>query len=407
MTETVSIESLGAQGDGITGDGLYVAGALPGERVDIDRAGDRGLLKAVREPSPHRTEPLCPHYRDCGGCVFQHGDDALVAEWKSALITRALAARGIEVPVMRPVLTSPPASRRRISVSARRGKKAIQIGFHAKASDQIVPISACIVARPELVDALPALAELVPTAASRRSAVRIVLTATENGVDAAFFDAKELDGPGRALLAGAANRAGVARLSWNGEPVVTRMPPVVRFGRARVLMTPGGFLQATEEGERALTGTVREIVGGARHVADLFCGMGTFTLPLAEQAEIRAFEGDASAIAALDRGWREAEGLRHVEATRRDLAHRPLLAREFRGIEAVVIDPPRAGARAQVETLAQSDVPVIASVSCNPATFARDSRILMDGGYRLDWIQPVDQFRWAAHVELVARFSRP
>ena len=411
MTEEVTIASLGAQGDGVAEDGLYVAQALPGERVRAERMGEtasgRAKLVDVLEPSPDRVDPLCPHFTECGGCVLQHGSDTLVAHWKTEMIRQALSARGIDGVQIYPVRTSPPASRRRVTVTARRTKKGVQIGFHAPGSDRIVPISACVVARPELIDTLPLLAELVPLAASRKSEVRMTLTLTKGGVDAAVQDAKEIDGPGRALLAGAANRAGVARLSWNGDVVITRAPPMVQMGRAEVEIPPAGFLQATEEGEAALVSAVRQGVGPALRVADLYAGCGTFTLPLASHADVIAAEAEPMAVMALDKAWRSAPGLHRVTAERRDLNHRPMLKEELKGIEAVVIDPPRAGARAQTEQLARANIPVIVSVSCNPATFARDARLLIDGGYRLDWVQPVDQFRWAAHIELAARFSGP
>lgn len=406
MAEEVTVATLGARGDGVTQDGLYVPYALPGERVSVDPTGDRARLLKVIEASADRIEPPCPHFTDCGGCAVQHGADPLVARWKTEIIRSALAARAITDVPLRPMLTSPPASRRRIAVTARRTKKTTQIGFHAPNSDRIVPISACIVARPELIDVLPLLDELVSLAASRKGEVRLALTLTDGGVDLAITDAKEVDGPGRALLAGAANRAGLARLTWNGDVAVTRMVPSLMLGRAKVLVPPGGFLQATREGEAALTAAVREAVGPARTIMDLYAGSGTFTLPLAEGAEMTAFEGDMESVSALDQAWRATEGLHTVRAERRNLVQRPLLPAEFKGIDAVVIDPPRAGARVQFDNIAKSDVARVASVSCNPATFARDARILIDGGFSLDWIQPIDQFRWAAHVELAAQFTR-
>ncbi|MEM8697853.1 MAG: class I SAM-dependent RNA methyltransferase [Pseudomonadota bacterium] len=406
MTEEVTIATLGAQGDGVTADGLYVPHTLPGERVRVERQGDRARLHEVLEPSPDRVDPACPHVMACGGCAVQHGSDGFVATWKRRLIADALAARGIEGAKILPVQVSPPASRRRITATARRGKKGVQIGFHAAGSDRIVPVSACVVARPELIDMLPHLDGLVQMAASRKSEIRLTLTWTEGGVDVAVAQAKEIGGPERALLARIANRAGIGRLSWNGEVVVTRLPALVRMGRASVELPPGGFLQATGQGEAALVSAVRQAVGPALRVADLFAGVGTFSLPLAAHAEVLAVEGEAGAVTALDRAWRAAGGLRRLNVARRDLNHRPMLAGELAGFEAVVIDPPRAGARAQTAQIAASAIPVVAAVSCNPATFARDARLLIDGGYRIDWIQPVDQFRWAAHIELVARFSR-
>jgi 23S rRNA (uracil1939-C5)-methyltransferase len=282
----------------------------------------------------------------------------------------------------------------------------VLIGLHAPGASNIVPIERCAVAEPALIAALPQLEEIVELAASRKAEVRLTLTLTNGGIDLAVADAKEIAGPARALLAGAAARAGVARLGWNGDPVAAIRAPEVMIGRARVVPPPGGFLQPTLPGEAALLEAVREAVGDAARIADLYCGSGTFTLPLAEQAEVLAVEGVAAAIEALDAAWRNAPGLKRVTCERRDLAHRPMLPAELKDMGAVVIDPPRAGARLQSEQLARSAVPRIAAVSCNPATFARDARTLIDGGYRLDWVQPVDQFRWSPHVELVAGFRR-
>ena len=406
MAREFHIDRLGAQGDGVAAEGVYIAFALPGERVRADVTGDRGTLLEVLEPAAGRADPGCPHFARCGGCALQHASDALVADWKTGIIRSALAARGLGDVAIRPVETSPPGTRRRITVSARRTKKGVAIGFHAPRSDEIVPISACLVAHPALIDALPGLEELVALGASRKGGVRITLTHAQTGIDCAVEEAKPLDGPGIARLAGMAARAGLARLAWNGEVAVTRSPPSQRMGRARVVPPPGGFLQATPEGEGALVSAVREAVGDAGRIADLFSGCGTFALPLGETAEVRAFDAEGPALAALDAAWRGAEGLKGIVTERRDLFARPLRAPELSGADAVVIDPPRAGARAQTEQIAAAGVPVVAAVSCNPATFARDARVLVDAGYALDWVQPVDQFRWAAHVELAARFSR-
>jgi 23S rRNA (uracil1939-C5)-methyltransferase len=411
MVDEVEIESLGAQGDGVAADdpgggALYVPYTLPGERVRVVRQGDRGRLQQVLRPSPERVAPVCPHFGACGGCALQHASDALTALWKRELVAAALAARGISGVAVRPTVTSPPGSRRRITVAARRSRKGVLIGFHAPGAAEIVPVETCAVAAPPLIAALPRLEEIVGLAASRSSEVRLTLTLTEGGIDVAVAGAKPMTGPQQALLAGVAARAGVARLGWNGEAVAVMRPPEVTLGRARVVPPPGGFLQPTREGEAALVAAVGEAVGDAGRIVDLYAGSGTFTLPLAEQAEVHAVEADAGAVAALEAAWRATPGLKRVRAERRNLAHRALLAAELKGVEAAVIDPPRAGARVQAEQLARSGVARIAAVSCNPATFARDARILIDGGYRLDWVQPVDQFRWSPHVELVAAFRR-
>ena len=406
MSEVIEIARLGAQGDGITAEGVYVPFTLPGERVRLCRAGDRGWPEAVLTPSADRVAPPCPHFTRCGGCAMQHAGDVAVAAWKRNVLEATLAARGIEGVKIRPMVTVPPRARRRITVAARRGRKGVQIGFHARGGTEIVALARCEVAHPDLVGALGRLEELVLTGASRKGEIRITLTLSEAGVDCAVTGAKTLDGLGMALLAGAATRADLARLAWNGEVAVTRSPPVQRMGRARVVPPPGGFLQPTREGTEALLAAVAEAVGPAARLADLFAGAGTFALPLAERAEALAVEGEAPALAALDAGWRGCPGLKRVVCLRRDLFNRPLRGMEMRGLDAVVMDPPRAGARAQAEQLAEGGPPRIASVSCNAATFARDARVLIDGGYRLDWIRPVDQFRWSPHLELVGAFSR-
>ncbi|MEO0993816.1 MAG: class I SAM-dependent RNA methyltransferase [Pseudomonadota bacterium] len=402
------IERLGARGDGIAeGGSVYVPFALPGERVraDLD-LGDRARHVKVLEPSPERIAPVCPHYKRCGGCVLQHGSDRLVAAWKTDMLVEALAARGIEGVPVRSMVTAPVASRRRIAVTARRTRSGILAGFLSAGSAEIVPVTHCDVAVPGLVQILPALEEIVRFGASRKGSVRLTLTSARAGIDLAVTEAKPLQNYEMALLAGMAARAGLARLAWNGEVAVTIAPPTHRFGMAEVLPPPGGFLQPTAEGEAALVAAVSEAVAGAPRIADLFAGSGTFTLPLAERSEVLAVEGEAAAVDALDAAWRATEGLKAVRARARDLFARPLRREELKGLDAVVLDPPRAGARAQAEQLAEHGPLRIASVSCNPATFARDARILIDGGYALDWVQPVDQFRWSAHLELVGAFRR-
>lgn len=407
MGDEVTIERLGAQGDGVAeGGALFVPLALPGERVRVISHGTRARVVEVIDPSPDRVAPVCRHFGTCGGCAVQHASDTFVAGWKRELVASALAARGIAGIEIRPTLTSPAASRRRVTVAARRMRKGALIGFHEGQSEALVAITECPVADPHLVAVLPRLGELVERAASRKGEVRITLTAADAGIDVAVEGVKPLDGPGRALLAGVAARAGLARLSVAGEVVVTLKAPVQAMGRARVVPPAGGFLQATREGEAALVAAVAEAVDGAGRIADLFAGCGTFTLPLAEQAEVHAIDAEAAALAALDAGWRAAAGLKRVTCERRNLFHRPMMPADLKGFAAVVMDPPRAGAKAQAEQLAASGVPRLAMVSCNPATFARDARILMDGGYRIDWVQPVDQFRWSSHVEVVAAMSR-
>ncbi len=406
MVDQVTIATLGAQGDGVTADGLFVPGALPGEVVRINATGHRASLVDIVKPALERVVPVCPQFGACGGCSLQHAGDGWLADWKRDLVARALAARGIEGVAIGETLTSPPRSRRRMVFTGRRTRKGAVVGLHGKASGGIVAISDCTLCQPPIVAALPALEELVVAGASRKGEIRLAVTATPAGLDVAVTDGKPVEGPLYGELVAIAATTDFARLTWQGEPVVTRRAPSLPMGLARTAPPPGGFLQATAEGELALVVSVRKAIGAARTVADLFAGSGTFALPLAETAEIRAVESDAAALEALDAAWRQAPGLKRIVTETRDLLRRPLLAREFKGTDAVVIDPPRQGARVQTEQLALSDVPCIAAVSCNPATFARDARILIDGGFTLEWVQPIDQFRWSPHVELVAGMRR-
>lgn len=404
----LTIDRLGHLGDAIAQgpEGpVYVAQGLPGEVVEGEPVAGRIAAPRIVTPSPDRVRAPCPHYRACGGCSLQHASDGFVEGWKADVVRSALAGQGLEAQ-LRPVVTSPARSRRRATLAGRRTKKGALVGFHGRASETLTEIEHCLLLHPALLATLPLLREVTVAGASRQGELGLMVTLTTGGVDLAVTGGKPMDAALFAALAGLAEAGDLARLSWNGEPVATRRPPAQRFGAAEVVPASGAFLQPTTEGEAALLAAVTEAVGGARSIADLFAGSGTFALPLASQAEVHAVEGEAAALAALDTGWRRAGGLHKVSTETRDLFRRPLLPDELRRFGAVVIDPPRAGAEAQAAELARSAVPVIAAVSCNPVTFARDARLLVAGGYRIDWVQVVDQFRWSPHVELVARFSR-
>ncbi|MEM1300538.1 MAG: class I SAM-dependent RNA methyltransferase, partial [Pseudomonadota bacterium] len=325
---------------------------------------------------------------------------------KGDLVRRALVARGIEDVEIRPIVTSPPRSRRRVALSAKRTRKGAVIGLNAIGTNTILPIDTCGVATRPITDALPSLERLVMAGASRSGTMRLTVTDTLGGLDVAVEGGKPVEGGLYGELIAISATSDFARLSWEGEVVVVRRAPEIQIGSALVQPPPGGFLQATASGEAALWAGVREAVGDARRVADLFAGAGTFSLPLAQRAEVHAVEGISEALEALDTAWRRTEGLKKIGTETRDLYHRPLLPMEFKPFDAVVLDPPRQGARAQCEHLAKAEVKRIAAASCNPATFARDVRLLIDGGYQLDWVQPIDQFLWSPHVELIAALSR-
>ena len=372
-----------------------VGGARPHRHLDALR---------ILTPSDRRVRPACPHYRACGGCSLMHADDALVAEWKAGTVTAALQAQGLAAQIAG-IATSPPRSRRRAVLSGRRTRKGALLGFHSRASEVIVDITDCQVIRPQIQSALPLLRRIVAAGASRTAELSVTVTHGPAGLDVAVRGGRPMDPALFQTLAALATEGDLARLDWDGE-AITRRPPALPVGAARVVPPAGSFLQATAEGQAALTAAVAAATAGAARIVDLFCGCGTFTLALARHADVHAVEGLAGPLHALDRAWRATAGLRRITTENRDLSHRPLLPDELDDFDAIVIDPPRAGAEAQTRQIAASRVPIVAAVSCDPVTFARDARILADGGYIMGKVLIVDQFRWSPHIEMVAPFAK-
>ncbi|WP_018632911.1 class I SAM-dependent RNA methyltransferase [Neomegalonema perideroedes] len=403
----IEVEALGAQGDGIAhspeGKLLHIPLAAPGDRVRLDAAGEPAEIIPL---SPWRQTPPCPQFGRCGGCSVQHLQDEELALWKADLVERALAQRGIEAGDILPTITVPAASRRRAAFSLLRTREEITLGFAARGSHDIVDAAECRVLAPGLKAALPKLRRIAEVGAARQTTVRMTATDSQAGLDLSVEGGKPLDLKLRQELALAAEALDLARLVWNGEPVAARRPPVQDFGGTLVAPPPGGFLQAAAEGESALAAFVVEALKGVKRAADLFAGAGALTFPLARFVNVAAFEGEAAAVEAGNLAMRRAQGLKSVSFTRRDLYRRPLIPNELKEFQALVVDPPRAGAQAQCEQIARSKVPRVVMATCNPASFARDARILLDGGYKLEKIQPVDQFRWTAHVEAAALFRR-
>lgn len=401
MTEHKIIR-LGHHGDGIAEGPLYAPVTLPGEVVTGTVDGQ--TLRDVRivMPSDHRVAPPCKHFKSCGGCQLQHASDTFVADWKLDVVRNALDAHGLETD-LRAIITSPAQSRRRATFAAKRTKNGAMAGFHGRASDVVIEVPGCQLVQPEVLAALPIAEKLAIVGTSRKAALAVTVTSSKYGLDVSVQNGKPLDGPLQQELAQLCDGLGLARLSWNGEVIAMRNPPHQQFGKAQVTPPPGAFLQATHHGEAALLAAVKEAVGDAGWVADLFAGCGTFTLPLAETARVHAVESEADMLSALDQGWRmSADGLKPVTTETRDLYRRPMLPDELAKTDAVVLDPPRAGAERQVAEIIKAAVPRVAYVSCNPVTFARDAHALVTAGYRLDWVQVVDQFRWSSHVELAA-----
>ena len=403
--EQFTINRLGHLGEGIADGPVYAPLTLPGEVVTGTQEGDR--LKNVRivTPSSDRVKAPCRHFKTCGGCGLQHASDEFVSQWKMDVVAFALKAQNIDTDIAQ-IETSPSNSRRRATFSVRRTKKGASSGFHARGSDIIVEIPDCKLLDPAVLAGRKIVEEIAVISGSRKGELAITVTNSENGLDVFVTGGKPLDRQMLIDLAGFVADRGLARLAWDDEVVAEAHPAYQRFGKALVVPPPGAFLQATKEGEASLLAKVLESVRGAKRIADLFAGSGTFSLPLAELGEVRAFESDPDMIRALDKGWRMATGLKSVSAEVKDLFRNPLMPDELEKFDAVVIDPPRAGAKAQVEHLANSRVPVIAFVSCNPVTFARDARTLIDGGYRIEEVSVVDQFRWSPHIEVVATFVK-
>lgn len=408
MTELL-IERLGHRGDGVAhhdGQPVFVPYALPGERVEAEIRGERAEAVTVLAASKTRVEPPCPHFGVCGGCVIQHLADAGVAAFKRELVIEALADRGLSAEV-EPTITVPPRARRRGTFAGVMAGRTPLVGFHERASHRVVAIETCFVVTPRLFAILPALRILTGLIQPRKGPLDLTCLETETGIDVAVSPVPATVADRlRVPLIQLAEAHDLARLTVGGEVVVERRPPLVRIDGVAVVPPPGGFLQAAVEAEAAMAEVVLAATAGAKRVADLYSGVGTFAFRLSRHADVLAAESDAAAVASLDRAMRTMTGRHRITPERRDLARRPFVEKELERFDAVVFDPPRAGAPEQSAWLAKSKVPTVVAVSCNPATLARDLRTLVDGGYRIERVVPIDQFRWSAHVEVVAVLRR-
>lgn len=411
LVQTLRIQAVGGQGDGVAEGSVFVPFTLAGETVRVRRDGQRAELEAVLEASEERVEPPCPHFLACGGCALQHWSAGPYLAWKAEQVRLSLQRVGLE-PDMLPPVASPPGSRRRVALHARKDGKRVRLGYKARRSWSLVEISVCPIADPRIVSALPVLRRLAePLFEHPKSAPTLHCTWSGTGLDVDITGVERRSGglsaDARMRIAEAAGQGDLARITMSGEILYQARQPLVRFGQATVALPPGAFLQAVPEAERAMADFAVDAVRGARRVADLFCGAGTFTFRLAEIAPVHAADGEAAAIAALTGAVGGAPGLKAITAETRDLFRRPVLAQELKRVDAVVFDPPRAGAAAQAaEIAAARDVQRVVGVSCAPATFARDARLLTDAGFRLERVLPVDQFLWSPHVELVGVFVR-
>jgi 23S rRNA (uracil1939-C5)-methyltransferase len=407
MIERVRIAAVGRLGDGVAetpAGRVNVPFTLPGEAVEIERDGERGTLGHVLEPSAERGPPVCRHFGICGGCALQHWHARPYLAWKRRPVAEALSRVGLETQI-NDVVDAHGAGRTRAVFHAGRGSNPAALGFAQRRSHAIVELEECPVLAKPLEDALPLARELAKILSATRKPVDLHFTAVREGIDIDIRGAGKLPAGVEAKLVSFAAAKRIVRLTLHGNTVAQLAPPTIRIGKAVVTLPPGPFLQATEAGAALLTERVLEAVQGAKSVADLFCGVGTFALRLAEQMKVSAFDSNDAAIKALQAAAK-VPGLKPVAAATRDLFRWPLKVEEFKPFDFVVLDPPRQGAEAQARELAKAKLKRIAYVSCDADTFARDAKILCDGGFKLVEVTPVDQFRYSAHVELVGIFKR-
>ncbi|CDZ65650.1 class I SAM-dependent RNA methyltransferase [Neorhizobium galegae] len=412
-TVTVTINRLGAQGHGIANgeDGpVYVPYALPGETLAIARNGDHGTVMSTSNPSPDRVTPPCRHFGPdsdaCGGCSLQHLADAPYHAFKRNLVVEALKSKGL-TPEVGELVIAHPGERRRVVFSARRTEKELLLGFNRAETNHIVSIVECPIASPGIVARLEAIRAVGKALATGSDTFRIAVLETLAGLDLAAEGLKPLDDKQRRLVTETVLALkNIARVSANGEIVIELQKPLVDFGGVKVSPPPGAFTQATKPAEDAMAELVLSHVGKAKRVIDLFAGSGTFSLRLARIAKVHAVEGDEKSVKALDHAARNTQGLKPVSVEKRDLFRRPMMVSELKNYDAVVFDPPRAGAEVQMKELVRSGVKTVVAVSCNPLTLARDLRILVDGGYQIKAVTPIDQFLWSPHVEAVALLQK-
>jgi 23S rRNA (uracil1939-C5)-methyltransferase len=405
----LTISDLGGGGDGVAnvdGERVFVPYALPGEEVRAVVSGNRAVVEEILKPSPDRIDPFCTHFTRCGGCAVQHLHMDAYQSWKKGIVEVALANKGLDT-LVDDLVDAHGVGRRRVSLHVRFDKGRPQVGFMQARRHELVDLDLCPVLAPGLSGAADVARALAAPFAVRGGELDVRITASDSGLDCDIKCAGkkiELDLNARMDLAEIATDLNLARVTVGGDLVVEHRPPAFSMGAGRVVPPPGGFLQATQAGEDALAALVMEHAGSAKKVADLFCGIGPFALRLAAQASVLAVDADEAQITALANAVRHCQGLKPITTEVRDLFRNPFMAQELSSFECIVFDPPRAGAQAQVREIATAQVPTVIGVSCDPASFARDAATLCAGGYRLDRVTPVDQFKYTRHVELVAVF---
>jgi 23S rRNA (uracil1939-C5)-methyltransferase len=389
----VTIESLNWRGEGVSGEKIF-RHVLAGEVVD-DATGQ------VVQNSPERIDTFCKYYDRCGGCQLQHWETVAYRSWKMNLITTALAKRGIDASVSK-IIDAHGVGRRRVSLHVRKKDGVVTAGFMAPRSHNLVDIDQC----PILAPALDNATTIARGLGNRLGDCDVALTTADNGLDVAVKVERKIAEEQLPKLAVLVGELKLLRLTVNGGLVATQGTPVIAMGKGLVHLPPGSFLQATKQGEETLSALVLAALGKSKSVADLFCGIGPFALRIANHAKVLAVDTDKPAINALAQAVRLTPGIKPLKTEVRDLMREPVVVSELKEFDAVVFDPPRAGAEAQAKQLAKSAVKTVIAVSCDPASFARDAEILINGGYKLKSLTAVDQFKYTSHVETVGVFSR-
>ena len=409
MDETLNIDRVGHRGDGIADSAngaVYVPYALTGERVRVSGNSAKRSLVSIENPSPDRAIAFCRHFGKCGGCQMQHFEHSAYLAWKQNILKTTLENAGIDIE-LELIRHYPRSSRRRAVLTGIKTQSGVLLGFSGRASNTIIELAECPVLLPKLEALLPQVQALCHIFAPRKGVIKATIVSCSNGVDLALNNGQKVDDKDIRRAIGHEAMQGFIRLSLNGEIILEKERPVLRVGKAFVTPPPEGFVQACSAAENDMAELVQNHLKSCKKIVDLFCGFGPFALRLAENSEVIASESNDAALKALDRAWRETGGtLKKLTTDKRDLYRRPFNVQELKYIDGALFDPPRAGAELQSQQLAKSNVKKIAAISCNPATLARDLNILIEGGFKLISVTPIDQFSYTPHLEAVALLQR-
>jgi len=407
VERTLEITALGRHGEGMAeheSGRHFIPFALPGETVRATISGKKAELDEVLVASPDRIDPFCKYFGQCGGCAVQHLKQDDYQNWKRGIVETALRHKQIDLPV-EPLVDGHGTGRRRVTLHAQYIKGGVLCGFMKGASHQLLDLKNCPILTPELDNVTDVGRRLATPFASAANKINMQITATDTGLDCDVQGAGKMTYDAHVALAKVADECDIARISIDGEMALERRKPTIKMGLANVTPSSGGFLQATYAGEETLDQLALDYIDGAKNIADLFCGIGPFALRAAQKTTVTGYDNNEPAIAALSNAIRHTPGLKPLNAIVQDLFQNPVYHRDLEKFDAVIFDPPRAGALEQVREIVEAEIPKVVSISCDPASFARDAEVLIDGGYTLEKIIPVDQFKYSSHIEIVGCFK--